>query len=357
LTIVAAFTGPGWGAMVGDSRITWLGDFPVFQDLVRKIFLLGPLGVIGIAGNTCPATTLVATAQKEVHDKGYYWLLDHNLVGQLVNGVIEYHVKDPGHAQCRQHPVQFIAIFHIPDELAALPKDIDRIMALPHIVEARYEPQSRGTSVIVEDRASGIHFIGRDAPYRNVIGPEHVYSLTEYGGFDKPGLLRRAALAASILYNAGDCLGLKEVGGLLQLWALAPLLGPSVVPYRRYVEVEPGFGTWVEMTIEPDGTWVQSHPPTKTRLPLTPPLPSSIDRRVGTRIFDPSRDLHRDSPGVEPVQASARPLFEVLFPGGPGSLSPQDIFFYNLYLERWRSIEKRRAEGHLDSQHEPSDGN
>jgi len=343
VTIIAAFATPGWGAMVADSRVTL--EYPawtVYQDVARKAYSLGSHGVIGFAGNVCPSRTLVATAQQEVNDKGYAWLLDHDLVAQFVVGAIDHHVRVLGHKQCQEHPVQLLAMFHVPQELDALPEVPDRMMALPYVVDARYVPALGGANVFIERKAFGAYLIGQDEPYSRVLGPEFVYALAEFGNFDLSGLLRRAVVAASILYGASAQLGLQTVGGLFQLWALSPLLGPSVVPYRYWMEVADGFGTRVEMRIETDGTWVQAHPPTGKRQAVGVP-----QNRVGTRIFDLRAELTRESPGVEPTPAGGSPVFEVLLPDGIGSLSTRETALFSHELQRWRDIERLRRAGYF----------
>ncbi|MGB5933349.1 MAG: hypothetical protein WBH57_09820, partial [Anaerolineae bacterium] len=93
--------------------------------------------------------------------------------------------------------------------------------------------------------------------------------------------------------------GIRTVGGLYQPAYLTPK-GWSGVPYRMWVEVGKGLGTFVNIKIE-YGRWVQEHEPSGKRVVIGNAFEDDFTFRDLNlnKIFDPRVDLSPDGPGIE----------------------------------------------------------
>ena len=103
---------------------------------------------------------------------------------------------------------------------------------------------------------------------------------------------------AETLRREIERVGDPTVGGLYQLLHLSPRGIVKSVSYFYWMEVEPGYGTYVAMRRD-KGQWVQEHRPSGTRIAvrspfeLSQPFPGDADR-----LFEPHAELTRASLGV-----------------------------------------------------------
>jgi hypothetical protein len=148
----------------------------------------------------------------------------------------------------------------------------------------------------------GIEMIGTGSETYDSIAPRFA-DILNFAGPGKKGVAtaQRALLLSGWIWEASKTRSIESVGGLMQVHFVEKG-GIRAIPYRRWVDVGGGYGTYVTMALDAEGAWVQIHGPTGLRVPLRFPGEPDFGEAGGASVnFELERQLDKDSPGVIPT--------------------------------------------------------
>ena len=273
MTVVAALADPGSNTaiLIADSRVTG-GESGEHYDVCQKVARLGNDGVFGFAGAVEPAGEMAAWITGTYKERGTDWLTSRD----EVLAVLE-EIDVPGKAE-----VSFVAAFR----------------NRGHVRIARFSANGE-----YELKSLWAVAIGAGSEAADAVGERYV-DLLNFGGPGQAGvaLAQRALLYAEWIAIEARRTGIDSVGGLMQVH-MVDAERVMALPYHRWIEVAPGYGTYVTMDFDDEGAWVQVHEGTGLRVPLRYPGESDFMDAPGSTgtNFELETLLTPDSPGVEPT--------------------------------------------------------
>ena len=283
MTLVTVLSDSTKSVMLADSRLSWPNE--MFGDVCQKVTPVGDDGLIAFAGDVKTAATvlkaIIATSDQRgnswlKYDKEVYALFDAVGVGPsdpAASFLVTF--TDRGHIVLAEHSVPGAAIIQFSTRRQSFSRN--------------YRP--------------GMRMIGKGAAVMDEISKDPGWlAIWGFGGnwSTHLAMAQSSMFFAEVLYGTAVSQGIKSVGGLFQIYFQTPA-GVFTVPYKRWVDLGEGLGTYVEMKFL-DGKWVQAHNPTGLRVALETPWQANIEQRgKANQVFDMGDYLEKDSPGVIPA--------------------------------------------------------
>lgn len=302
MTIVAGFNSGFFLTMVADSRLTGFtqdGKPRTYRDVCQKIFPIGDYALMGFAGFEEPSGLAMSAVYDRNSREGLSWLLDESSARQTLEDALR-----PCPLVIEGRPICQIMIGFV--DPAGL------------VIENRARP---GTVLIAlacrpfsyRKIMFSFELLGSGAIIRDDIEKTRAYmDVFNFGDASTElGIRHKTIWTMHVVGGLVERHGIRTVGGLYQPAYLTPK-GWSGVPYRMWVELGKGLGTFVNMKIE-QGRWVQEYEPTGKRVVIGTPFEDDFTFRDLNlnKIFDPRVDLSPDGPGIE-KETSPQLVYELL---------------------------------------------
>lgn len=302
MTIVAGFNFDFYLTMVADSRLTGFtrdGKPCTFRDVCQKIFPIGDYALMGFAGLEEPSGLAMSAVYHRYSREGLSWLLDESSTRQTLEDALR-----PCPLVIEGGPICQIMIgFVNPTGLVI----DDRARPGTVLIALACRPFSYRKIMF------SFELLGSGARIRDDIEETRAFMDIFNSGdaSTELGMRLKTIWTMHLVRRLVERHGIRTVGGLYQPSYLTPR-GWSGVPYRMWVQIEKGLGTFVNMKIE-QGRWVQEHEPSGKRVVISTPFEDDFTFRDFNlhKIFDPRVDLPLDGPGIE-RETSPQLVYELL---------------------------------------------
>lgn len=288
--------------MVADSRLTGCtpdGRPSTYWDVCQKIFPIGDYALMGFAGFEEPSGLAMSAVYHRYSREGLSWLMDESSARQTLEDALRSCplMVESGHiCQIMIGFVDFTgSMFHNEERPGTA------------LVALGCRPFSYRKVIV------GFELLGSGDCIRDDIDKTRAYmDIFNFGDASTElGMRKKTIYTMHVVRRLVERHGIRTVGGLYQPAYLTPK-GWSGVPYRMWVELGKGLGTFVNMKIE-QGRWVQEHEPSGKRVVIGNPFEDDFTFRDLNlnKIFDPRVDLSPDGLGIE-KETSPQLVYELL---------------------------------------------
>lgn len=267
MTLVAALCNTAETILIADSRLTFRKGAE--RDVCQKVVRLGNEGLVGFASNNVEIAHQILGLISETYEvDGLSWLKSEKQVNELF---------DLAGAQRDDPNTQTQLLITFTD------RDHEPMQGVPGSLVVKVDSSTRQ----FKRSYFGLHMIGSGRAVQPEIEkePGRIELLNFATGMEPTrALILRSLFFSQVLVETADRLKVPGVGGLFQIyWTTAN--GVFAIPYERWVDIGEHEGTYVQMTIDDEGRWVQKHVP--TGLSITLGMPYQDDGVVDS----PSQDL------------------------------------------------------------------
>ena len=324
MTVLAIHQSLDAAIIVADTRLSTIdqssGTATATRDVCQKLFAETSDAVLTFSGDLCFGRDIVNWYRNRLRREpdDLDWLHDDDEVGWLAHRAVQLHSRRENHYGCVKSGAT-VCITWINGERFLSRQHQNVLSANPHPIPQTIRIEARGigdTGATPRVRVirQELRFViaGSGGSIREDLGTDEWVMIANWGRAEGDGLRTRALFFTDIVSRLLIKRRIDSVGGLLQV-ATMTTQGVEVIPYLRWMEVEPGYGTYVALRFD-DGSLVQEHRPTGRRIRIA--SPHEIPTRgpiwdPGTHErFDPASELTRVSPGVVP-ELSARLAYAV----------------------------------------------
>lgn len=302
MTIVAGFNTGFYLTMVADSRLTGFArdEKPcTYRDVCQKIFPIGDYALMGFAGLEEPSGLAMSAVYHRYLREGLSWLLDESSARETLEDALRpCPLVIEGGSIC-QIMIGFVDPAGLVIDNRARPGTV--------LIALACRPFSYRKIMF------SFELLGSGARIREDIEKTRAYmDIFNFGDASTElGIRHKTIWTMYVVWRLVERHRIRTVGGLYQPAYLTPK-GWSGVPYRMWVELGKGLGTFVNMEIE-QGRWVQEHEPSGKRVVIGNPFEDDFTFRDLNlnKIFDPREDLSLDGPGVE-KETNPQLVYELL---------------------------------------------
>jgi hypothetical protein len=291
--------------MLADTRLSNPGPHGqiLLRDACQKMVTATPWSIVAVAGALCPARYLlkgVVTRLRSypeepgewLHDDSLTWLRDDDALRAFIYEGLSRHAARTHHLDCAHQPV------------AVMIGWVDYAAAQ---IDGRCPPQILCVRTPALDVRRVAGFGAEVAGSGEVIAPafdlDLVLKIANMGKDQAWARANQCMFVAEVVRAELRKHAVTSVGGLFQVAHLFHG-GVQTVPYWYWVDVEPGYGTYVAMRVE-EGMWVQDHRPSGMAIRVASPFDFDVTGPMLTpgqhEVFEPSTFLRKDSKGVLPT--------------------------------------------------------